>query len=115
EVREMAGPPHFILTLQRRPGSPLFPCTTLFRSRRVRGGMLQGRRMGAAGGCCRDFRRSHGGVARMARSCRGQPVGFEPSPWPARSEEHMSELQSRENLVCRLLLEKKNTWRSSKP
>src|SRR5690606_41948460 len=28
--------------------------------------------------------------------------------WPARSEEHTSELQSRENLVCRLLLEKKN-------
>src|SRR5690606_41338471 len=27
-----------------------------------------------------------------------------------RSEEHTSELQSRENLVCRLLLEKKNTW-----
>src|SRR5690606_42151951 len=28
--------------------------------------------------------------------------------WPSRSEEHTSELQSRENLVCRLLLEKKN-------
>src|SRR5690606_41568685 len=31
------------------------------------------------------------------------------SPESARSEEHTSELQSRENLVCRLLLEKKNT------
>src|SRR6266511_5586701 len=30
-----------------------------------------------------------------------------PRPWPGRSEEHTSELQSRENLVCRLLLEKK--------
>src|SRR5690606_41953752 len=30
-----------------------------------------------------------------------------PSPFAARSEEHTSELQSRENLVCRLLLEKK--------
>src|SRR5690606_41337268 len=30
----------------------------------------------------------------------------------ARSEEHTSELQSRENLVCRLLLEKKNVWRN---
>src|SRR5690349_24221435 len=29
------------------------------------------------------------------------------SPWPARSEEHTSELQSRRDLVCRLLLEKK--------
>src|SRR5690606_41720751 len=31
--------------------------------------------------------------------------------WPQRSEEHTSELQSRENLVCRLLLEKKNNNR----
>src|SRR5690606_41601413 len=31
-----------------------------------------------------------------------------------RSEEHTSELQSRENLVCRLLLEKKNAWRKRK-
>src|SRR5690606_39711837 len=30
--------------------------------------------------------------------------------WPSRSEEHTSELQSRENLVCRLLLEKKNNF-----
>src|SRR5690606_3715345 len=33
----------------------------------------------------------------------------------ARSEEHTSELQSRENIVCRLLLEKKNSTRSMKP
>src|SRR5690625_6441100 len=32
-----------------------------------------------------------------------------PSAWPERSEEHTSELQSRGHLVCRLLLEKKNT------
>src|SRR6266700_5571818 len=40
---------------------------------------------------------------------RQDPGGRRPSPWPAgtRSEEHTSELQSRENLVCRLLLEKK--------
>src|SRR5690606_41405268 len=31
--------------------------------------------------------------------------------WSPRSEEHTSELQSRENLVCRLLLEKKKIWR----
>src|SRR5690606_39927340 len=36
------------------------------------------------------------------------------SEWPIhRSEEHTSELQSRENLVCRLLLEKKNSQRAS--
>src|SRR5690606_40980128 len=35
------------------------------------------------------------------------PGGWQTWPTPARSEEHTSELQSRENLVCRLLLEKK--------
>src|SRR5207302_10120032 len=35
-------------------------------------------------------------------------VAVEPAASPVRSEEHTSELQSRENLVCRLLLEKKN-------
>src|SRR5436309_9594976 len=65
--------------IRRPPRSTLFPYTTLFRSR-------------AAGG---------GSSAPTApkRSCR--------SPTRARSEEHTSELQSRENLVCRLLLEKK--------
>src|SRR5436309_15224136 len=37
-------------------------------------------------------------------------AGFPPTDWgPERSEEHTSELQSRENLVCRLLLEKKKS------
>src|SRR5690606_41536764 len=35
--------------------------------------------------------------------------GIERKGWAVRSEEHTSELQSRENLVCRLLLEKKNS------
>src|SRR6266511_5551427 len=40
-------------------------------------------------------------------TCRaGKPTGGQPSCWSG-SEEHTSELQSRENLVCRLLLEKK--------
>src|SRR5436309_7242013 len=72
--------------IRRPPRSTLFPYTTLFRS---------GYRRRAAG--CRDARaRGLFGHARpevLARS---------------RSEEHTSELQSRENLVCRLLLEKKN-------
>src|SRR5215475_16208785 len=45
---------------------------------------------------------SRPGPGRTAPHAR-PPAG----PWPARSEEHTSELQSRENLVCRLLLEKK--------
>src|SRR5436309_5793465 len=79
--------------LLRRPRSTLFPYTTLFRS--LRGG-CEWRRAGR----CRDprgagSRRGHAG----SRPCAGRGV--------IRSEEHTSELQSRENLVCRLLLEKK--------
>src|SRR5690606_20711312 len=44
----------------------------------------------------------HGG-AHPPRPRRRAPAG----PWDPRSEEHTSELQSRENIVCRLLLEKK--------
>src|SRR5690606_39660281 len=39
-------------------------------------------------------------------------VGDDRTKHSIRSEEHTSELQSRENLVCRLLLEKKNTYRN---
>src|SRR5690606_41481499 len=55
------------------------------------------------------------GQSRMDITIRWQSVAWE-QPWfnpqgpvrrPARSEEHTSELQSRENLVCRLLLDKK--------
>src|SRR6266511_5867450 len=44
--------------------------------------------------------------SRTAPRCRGR-AGGQPGRVCARSEEHTSELQSRENLVCRLLLEKK--------
>src|SRR5690606_40573065 len=43
-----------------------------------------------------------------SRSGTAPPPGCCTAPTPARSEEHTSELQSRENLVCRPLLEKKN-------
>src|SRR5690625_6486645 len=45
--------------------------------------------------------------SRMELAERGRPAG--PGPGTQRSEEHTSELQSRGHLVCRLLLEKKNT------
>src|SRR5688572_32734391 len=48
-------------------------------------------------------RLSRGEVWRL-RSCRSRPG----TSWRRRSEEHTSELQSQSNLVCRLLLEKKN-------
>src|SRR6266571_9462406 len=42
-------------------------------------------------------------------------VGTRPWRWPARSEEHTSELQSHVNLVCRLLLEKKKKHQQHPP
>src|SRR5436309_11537651 len=74
--------------IRRPPRSTLFPYTTLFRPR-ARGPLGQGRR--------RIRGRQHAPAARTARAAGAR----------FRSEEHTSELQSRENLVCRLLLEKK--------
>src|SRR3712207_8528589 len=91
---------------RRPPRSTLFPCTPLFRSRRktlrevhliaiavrdVALDEIERRSVGLAGEI-RRHRRSH------AKRCAA-PLG--------RSEEHTSELQSRQYLVCRLLLEKK--------
>src|SRR6266511_4220129 len=69
----------FFLMIRRPPRSTLFPYTTLFRSRPQ----------------ARPF--PH----------RIPTTPLHPVATGTRSEEHTSELQSRENLVCRLLLEKK--------
>src|SRR3712207_7580281 len=86
--------------IRRPPRSTLFPYTTLFRScraarwRRLRE-LRRGRRPAAA---LPRRRPGHTGlVAAAERLQRRRP----------RSEEHTSELQSRQYLVCRLLLEKK--------
>src|SRR3712207_7616999 len=79
--------------IRRPPRSTLFPYTTLFRSSTCLAGGDRRRR----GRGRRPRRRGGGGDARGAR----------PGPRGARSEEHTSELQSRQYLVCRLLLEKK--------
>src|SRR3712207_7259649 len=75
--------------IRRPPRSTLFPYTTLFRSRAFRGRC-----------------RLAGHVSVVEDSAQGQhhPVVLGKR---ARSEEHTSELQSRQYLVCRLLLEKK--------
>src|SRR3712207_8514207 len=78
--------------IRRPPRSTLFPYTTLFRSRRTRG--ASGARCSRRGGAAAFPRRAR----RWRRNWRG---------WERRSEEHTSELQSRQYLVCRLLLEKK--------
>src|SRR5690606_41318376 len=90
------------------PTSPLFPYTTLFRSHPHgeghhrpavaadrRGGRLQYHLHAGHGGDRQEIRHRH--PAHPPRLAGAHH----------RSEEHTSELQSRENLVCRLLLEKK--------
>src|SRR3712207_7411049 len=82
--------------IRRPPRSTLFPYTTLFRSG-GRGRRVRGRRRGA---------RRRERLRRRARAAaRRRRDGLADAR--ARSEEHTSELQSRQYLVCRLLLEKK--------
>src|SRR3712207_7342485 len=89
--------------IRRPPRSTLFPYTTLFRSDRCRPRRRGGARTRGREGKRPDHRsdRPFEGVADR----RG--VAAEREGWSARSEEHTSELQSRQYLVCRLLLEKK--------
>src|SRR3712207_7831378 len=84
--------------IRRPPRSTLFPYTTLFRSGRDRD------REGALRPLDAAARRRRGDRLRGARDAGRAPRG---AAAPRRSEEHTSELQSRQYLVCRLLLEKK--------
>src|SRR2546430_10094561 len=86
--------------IRRPPRSPLFPYTTLFRS-----------------GCHRHqtachvaLRRANDFVGSVAKFISDHYSRADPddATHAGRSEEHTSELQSQSNLVCRLLLEKKN-------
>src|SRR3712207_6919258 len=87
----------FFLMIRRPPRSTLFPYTTLFRSTET---------------------------AARPEPTRDRPMPASPQkssskatgmPRPDRSEEHTSELQSRQYLVCRLLLEKKKSKHTMKP
>src|SRR3712207_6876469 len=86
--------------IRRPPRSTLFPYTTLFRSHDV-----------ADGGLAQTLAESalrHGTGARLDLGDDPFTALFSESAGRAvRSEEHTSELQSRQYLVCRLLLEKK--------
>src|SRR3712207_8577170 len=92
--------------IRRPPRSTLFPYTTLFRSRDPV--MARAAAAGAA-----DRRGARGDPRRAGRSgaLRARCAGGARAARRAgrRSEEHTSELQSRQYLVCRLLLEKKKT------
>src|SRR5690606_40850888 len=93
--------------IRRPPRSTLFPYTTLFRSYAFERTCNHALATGGQHSCCTWHRRSVG----MAAQCRTDVASESGCPTVAhagcRSEEHTSELQSRENLVCRLLLEKK--------
>src|SRR3712207_7536061 len=98
--------------IRRPPRSTLFPYTTLFRSAEVRGAgdAGPGRRLLRDGHHAGDLA-VHGGVHLLEERHRLQvlpPAVHVGHPLVTRrSEEHTSELQSRQYLVCRLLLEKK--------
>src|SRR3712207_8592105 len=87
--------------IRRPPRSTLFPYTTLFRSAGLRPEIDRARVQ-------TDFENARVQLIRaqndywIARATLAQAIGWQP-----RSEEHTSELQSRQYLVCRLLLEKK--------
>src|SRR5690606_40613308 len=96
--------------IRRPPRSTLFPYTTLFRSKRHDDGRShQGR---AAFRYRFGSRQAHTVFQPESRDMLHDRVdddaGEGDGKAGGRSEEHTSELQSRENLVCRLLLEKKN-------
>src|SRR3712207_8430484 len=91
--------------IRRPPRSTRFPYTTLFRSR-----------SSGSPRACRSGTGSRRGVGRIGivhraeYGRRGGDAAVRRGGGPARSEEHTSELQSRQYLVCRLLLEKKKKY-----
>src|SRR3712207_8326764 len=90
---------YFFLMIRRPPRSTLFPYTTLFRSGLGPVTRFGGGRKVAA----------YVGLEPMEHSSAGKQrfLGISKGGSRLRSEEHTSELQSRQYLVCRLLLEKK--------
>src|SRR3712207_9333424 len=92
----------FFLMIRRPPRSTLFPYTTLFRSL----GILVDRIGTQAADSLLD--RLASATDRSTRAAvLKQLLALGPTVGQVRSEEHTSELQSRQYLVCRLLLEKK--------
>src|SRR5690349_24242746 len=91
--------------IPRPPRSTLFPYTTLFRSG-LRVGLIDNTKHNSDQLLLRIadiLEKEHGTKAHVIRKKKSTGAA------PHRSEEHTSELQSRRDLVCRLLLEKKKT------
>src|SRR5258708_16168619 len=88
--------------IRRPPRSTLFPYTTLFRSRvRI---LFEAGQITAAKTTLGYLKKDESPDERALAEAARRPKRF----LQARSEEHTSELQSPDHLVCRLLLEKKN-------
>src|SRR2546421_4747763 len=97
--------------IRRPPRSTLFPYTTLFRSPFCAGIRL----LTVGPGCPSQATRAT--YRRTLDTYRARHPRLRPSakrPQSPRSEEHTSELQSRSDLVCRLLLEKKKKKKNNK-
>src|SRR3712207_7778924 len=92
----------FFLMIRRPPRSTLFPYTTLFRSR------AEAARDGQRDSRLVRLQAEHPGRRGVALEVQTRAT----ADLQHRSEEHTSELQSRQYLVCRLLLEKKNKLQS---
>src|SRR3712207_7162860 len=98
--------------IRRPPRSTLFPYTTLFRSyeasrndiRQMTETVLDTSRRALTSG---DLRAARDSVRRAVSADLADEDTVYAALWLKRSEEHTSELQSRQYLVCRLLLEKK--------
>src|SRR5260221_9485502 len=92
--------------IRRPPRSTLFPYTTLFRSFHTRRALS-------------IFRHEIHGYSFSTAAARDEnqfgTQWWTHRQWAKRSEEHTSELQSHSDLVCRLLLEKKNKINSLRP
>src|SRR3712207_8264719 len=92
----------FFLMIRRPPRSTLFPYTTLFRSMYLTGVAFFGERT--------DGHAEQYLVTTVVEHHKIIVGGVDREALYLRSEEHTSELQSRQYLVCRLLLEKKNNY-----
>src|SRR5262249_61180631 len=100
----------FFLIIPHPPSSTLFPYTTLFRSAHRRSSTRrEGERPRRVHDSCRTADAPLHSASHRARSVAAVRLRRSIQPIVLRSEEHTSELQSLTNLVCRLLLEKKQT------
>src|SRR3712207_7383888 len=99
--------------IRRPPRSTLFPYTTLFRSRLDIVDTLHPFSLEPLkkSGKVSFLTETKSGASYEKRRCQSVVFSYSSSEILGRSEEHTSELQSRQYLVCRLLLEKKILYR----